>query len=152
MPKRLRGQKGFSEMMKTAGEERTKESKRARAALEDPRCTDLLLELTSWIDRRFGLMIDQSQPPEDVACRKVGDFAAQLLKERQRKVRKLARKVDKLDPQELHELRIRIKKLRYVVDFSKTYGVAQASRNIFRNSNSSKTVWASLTMCSFRVT
>lgn len=116
MPKRLRGQKGFSEMMKTAGEERTKESKRARAALEDPRCTDLLLELTSWIDRRFGLMIDQSQPPEDVACRKVGDFAAQLLKERQRKVRKLAKKVDKLDPQELHELRIRIKKLRYVVE------------------------------------
>ena len=116
MPKRLRAQKSFIELIKAAEAKQTKEHKRARDALDDPQCTDLLLELTWWVDRRFGTN-DQLAPPEKTPCKRIADFAAQLIKARDRKVRKLGKKIGKLDAAHLHELRIRIKKLRYAVEF-----------------------------------
>jgi len=117
MPKRLRAQKSFIELINSAEAKRTKEHKRARDALDDPRCTDLLLELTLWVDRHFGRTNDQSAPPQKAPCQTIADFATQLLKARRRKVRKLGKKIGKLDTAQLHELRIRIKKLRYAVEF-----------------------------------
>jgi CHAD domain-containing protein len=117
MPKQLRAQKSFIELINSAEAKRTKEHRRARDALDDLQCTDLLLELTSWVDRRFGGTDDEPAPPQKAPCQTIADFAAQLLKARRRKVRKLGKKIGKLDTAQLHELRIRIKKLRYAVEF-----------------------------------
>jgi CHAD domain-containing protein len=117
MPKQLRTQKSFVELINSAEAKRTKEHRRARDALDDLQCTDLLLELTSWVDRRFGGTDDEPAPPEKAPCQTIADFAAQLLKARHRKVRKLGKKIGKLDTAQLYELRIRIKKMRYAVEF-----------------------------------
>jgi len=114
MPQRIVFQKGFGETVKAAKVRRTTEDERARHAFKDPRCTDLLLQLTAWTDRRLDIATDRAQ---NVAGGTIDDFAAQFLVARQRKVHKLAKKIQKLDAEGLHKLRIRIKKLRYTVEF-----------------------------------
>jgi triphosphatase len=47
----------------------------------------------------------------------VAGFAAEVLSDYHAKVRKLGRRIDKLDTNDLHRLRIRVKKLRYATEF-----------------------------------
>jgi CHAD domain-containing protein len=88
------------------------------SALRSPRCLklrlgfeDLLLGLPAAVAASddADLQAAAAQPAEA--------FAAALLQKRARKVRKLGRDHDSLDAPALHELRIRIKKLRYAVEF-----------------------------------
>ena len=49
--------------------------------------------------------------------RRIGDFAQEVVRHRTKKVAKQARKLEELDAEQRHKLRIAVKKLRYATDF-----------------------------------
>ncbi len=118
MPGKLR--RSAAGLIKIAQARREEGHRKAHAALRDQHTTDVLLRLERWIDQRLA-------PPDgegaEAAPRSAahgvptGRFAGEALGARHRKVLKLGRRIDQLDPEELHGLRIRIKKLRYASEF-----------------------------------
>jgi triphosphatase len=117
MPERLVTQEDFGKTVKAAETRRATEDECARNALRDPRCNDLLLQLTAWANHSLDTATHQSNGARSAASGTIVIFAAEFLLERRRKVRKLARRLQELDENGLHKLRIRIKKLRYAVEF-----------------------------------
>ena len=103
---------------------------RAVKAVEDPRFTRLVLRLGGWIEG------GDWRAPDDEAARALlaipaRDYARALLTKRHKKVIKAGHHFRHLAPEELHALRIQIKKLRYAAGFfqslfdkkaAKTYG------------------------------
>ena len=88
----------------------------ARAAVHDPRYTALLLRLELWLDT--GAWQKTVGPDEtDPAAQPVTPFAQAILDRRAKKFKKLGKKYDRLGESDLHELRIRGKKLRYAGEF-----------------------------------
>ena len=88
----------------------------ARAALRDPRYTALMLRLELWLDT--GAWQSTVGPDEtDPAAQPVTPFAQGILDRRSKKFKKLGKKYDQLRESDLHELRIRGKKLRYAGEF-----------------------------------
>jgi CHAD domain-containing protein len=88
--------------------QRTKAFKRASRAVESPRFRRLLIDMLEWIETR--------KAPSDKEKR-IGPYAAELLDRRMKKARKQGKRLNKLSPQQRHKLRIRIKKIRYALDF-----------------------------------
>jgi inorganic triphosphatase YgiF len=82
----------------------------ARKALELPRYRVLLLDVLEWLETR-----NKSRKPE--AGAPIGAFAYDLLDRRVRKVGKQGKDLTELSPPDRHKLRIKIKKIRYAVDF-----------------------------------
>lgn len=82
----------------------------ARLAVESQRCTKLALAIGAWIED--GWRVD-----DRLAALPAGDFAAQVLERRDRKMRKAGPHLAELGVEERHRLRIRIKKLRYAGEF-----------------------------------
>jgi CHAD domain-containing protein len=60
--------------------------------------------------------------------RSVGAFAQQVLRSRAKRIAKKVGKLDKLDVQERHRLRIAVKKLRYATDFFAGLSKAKAKK------------------------
>jgi CHAD domain-containing protein len=84
--------------------------RRAQEALDSNRFRRLLIDVLEWLEmRNFRTNTEANQ--------EVGRFAAELLCRRIRKARKARRDLDKLSDDERHKLRIRIKKIRYGIDF-----------------------------------
>lgn len=73
--------------------------------------TDFLLDLMQWRDEAAALL--PSGPG-------AGEVARTLLADRWRRVNRQGSRMDHIDVPGLHELRIKIKKLRYLVDFTKS--------------------------------
>lgn len=91
----------------------------ARETLMAGRYTALMLRLSLWLDE------GRWMPPADGGkadprAKSAADFAAQILAERDRKLRKLAGKSRELREEELHEVRIRAKQMRYSAEFFRT--------------------------------
>lgn len=88
----------------------------ARRAVRDPRYTALLLRLELWLNS--GAWQKAVGPDEtDPAAQLVTPFAQDILARRAKKFKKLGKKYDRLGESDLHELRIRGKKLRYAGEF-----------------------------------
>jgi CHAD domain-containing protein len=100
MPRQLRNGQALRNLLKIAEVKRAQGHQRARVALEDPRCADLLLQLQSWIDNHFGLRPSGSDPETDPLARQVAGFA-EVLGIRHAKARRLGKKIRKLENQEL---------------------------------------------------
>ena len=83
---------------------------RARDALATPRYRRLLIDVLEWLALGHVREVEAAGMP-------IGDFAAALMRRRTRKARKEGRHLDELSPRQRHKLRIKIKKLRYAVDF-----------------------------------
>jgi triphosphatase len=111
MPGKWKKSRGMPELIKVLQAERAARHRRARTALGSRGCAELLTHLEPALDR-YAQRLGDGAKSEPIAA-----FAAEMLRSRRRKARKLGKKVRKLDPQELHKLRIRIKKLRYAADF-----------------------------------
>lgn len=81
---------------------------RARDAVGSTRYRRLLIDVIEWIEagRRHG--------DDD---RTIAAYAAEVLDRRIRKARKQGKRLNDLDPRQRHKLRIKIKKIRYAVDF-----------------------------------
>jgi CHAD domain-containing protein len=86
-----------------------------RAALDDPRYTDLLLRLElALTDGSWGAPAEAGGALLD---HPVGEFARAILDKRYKRLRKIGGKRADLPEEELHQLRIAGKKVRYVADF-----------------------------------
>jgi len=88
----------------------------ARAALSSPRYTQFILETRAWVARRGW----REQPVSEESAflfRPITELADLLLAKHFKKVRKDGKKFDSLPVEEKHQLRIDVKRLRYVVDF-----------------------------------
>ncbi|MBK1734919.1 hypothetical protein CKO15_06385 [Halorhodospira abdelmalekii] len=84
----------------------------AHAALRGERYRTLMTRLETLPDDSFW-----RAEPHDPRLQPIAPFAVKQLKGRRRKLRKLGRRSAELNDQQLHELRIRGKKLRYAVEF-----------------------------------
>ncbi len=120
LPKRLRKAREVRAVLKIAQAKRLAAHRTTHAALRDPHCKDLLRRLHAWIDSQFiygpARLRSQRWAPE-VLSQPVSGMAADVIGSYHRKARKLAQHIGRLDVKELHRLRIRIKKLRYAIEF-----------------------------------
>ena len=85
---------------------------RARATLDSPRYTALLLRCYSWLATG-----EWASPEATILDRPVGDFASAILHRRHRRLRKFGGKRANMSEAELHRLRLMAKKQRYVGEF-----------------------------------
>lgn len=87
----------------------------ARAAIRSPRMTRFVLRLALYLDERGW----QSVEGRDAQALRapIKNFATHALDKRLKKVMKLGRAIEKLDIDGRHELRKRLKKLRYTLNF-----------------------------------
>ena len=98
----------------------------ARAALSDPRYTELVLRLELLLESGGW---SPSMPPERTMLDEpVAALAAPLLQRRHRRMRKLGGKHGDLPEPDLHELRLRGKKLRYLAEFFRTLYAPKPAR------------------------
>jgi CHAD domain-containing protein len=87
----------------------------AREAVRSPRMTRFVLRLALYLDER-GWRAGKDADLEALKA-PVSAFASAALDKRLKKVTKLARDIDHLETDERHELRKRLKKLRYTLSF-----------------------------------
>jgi triphosphatase len=85
-------------------------------ALRSPRYTRALLDTAGWIEAGPWLSAGKDAPPAQPAI----DLARAQLKRRWRSVRRSLKHVRAMSPEERHEVRIAIKKLRYGSEFFST--------------------------------
>lgn len=90
---------------------------RAREALAGPRWPRFALETGAWIARRAWREQTLSAASARLFLPARG-HAAEVLERRHRRARKLGRHVAEAAPEERHQLRIRLKKLRYAAEFA----------------------------------
>jgi triphosphatase len=89
---------------------------RARAAVESPRFRDLALDTLAWIETG-DWMRNSDDATGILRERPITAVAAEQLRRRWKKILKSGRRLDTMDPQRRHRLRIRAKKLRYAAEF-----------------------------------
>jgi CHAD domain-containing protein len=96
----------------SARRERAKAYGRVRRALRSGRCARILASLV--IEPQWGghAGADGAQLQQPIR-----EFAGATLRQRHKRVRKLGKRLGKLGTAELHALRIRVKRLRYAVEF-----------------------------------
>lgn len=137
--KQIKNTKGLPSLLEAAEVERARGYERARAALGDRRYTDLLLRLEGWLElglrdgRHTSANNGEQTAVENGNARDILDmpilgFAGQTLRERHAKVQKLGSKVRKVSDEQLHDLRIRVKKLRYATEFFRDLHADKAAR------------------------
>ena len=85
----------------------------ARATLESSRYTRLLLDLGSWLVRRAW----RELAPGDALESSLEKLAPEILEPQHRKLLKLGDSLADLSPEQRHQMRIRVKKLRYAGEY-----------------------------------
>lgn len=101
--------------------------------LESRRFMDVVLQTAAWIETGAWIASDK-EGRKSTRERPARDFASAELSRRFKRIRKLAKHLRDVDDEERHELRIRIKKLRYGTEFFAslfTSGKAQKRRKTF---------------------
>ena len=120
-PKRLLSKPLSDHLNDTVEAKRAEAHEQAHDTLRDRRWTDLLLRLTHWVDAELDSprreRPQSKRQASDPLATSASEFAAIVLEDGHRKVRRLGRKVRTLEPADLHRLRIRVKKLRYATEF-----------------------------------
>ena len=100
--------RGARAIAKKFAAQRAKAFRRARRAVGSPRFRRLLIDMLEWIETR------KAPSGKDES---IGRYAAELLDRRIKKARKQGKRLNELSPAQRHKLRIRIKKIRYALDF-----------------------------------
>ena len=106
----IQPRRGVKAIEKQFAAKRAAAFKQAQEALDSSRFRRLLIDVLEWLELRNVRINDEAK-------RDVGRFAADLLYRRIRKARKVGRGLSDLSAGERHKLRIRIKKIRYGIDF-----------------------------------
>ncbi|WP_282609869.1 CYTH and CHAD domain-containing protein [Pelagibius sp. Alg239-R121] len=121
-------EKSLSHLAKVAAKMRATTSGDARTFVRSERYALLLLRLFK------GLESDAFLANEDKAVRKalkqpIPDFAVSVLTQHDRRVRKLAARLEQLEVEDIHRLRLRVKKMRYAAEFFRNlFTVKKAKR------------------------
>ncbi len=92
------------------------EYRRVRMVLKSQRYTRLLLRLGRWIERR-GWREGADTSAARVGSGNIALHAAKMLAKRHKRLRNAGRKIERLPAEDLHRLRIHVKKQRYAVEF-----------------------------------
>ncbi|MDE5445469.1 CHAD domain-containing protein [Bradyrhizobium sp. CSA207] len=100
--------RGFRAIRKKFSAQRMAAFRRARDAIDSARYRRLLIDATEWIE---------SERPRGADDQTIAVYAAAVLDQRIKKARKQGKLLRDLDPGQRHKLRIRIKKIRYAIDF-----------------------------------
>jgi len=132
MPDELRTGPGMRELTEAAEASRVTHHRRVRATLASRRCTELLSQVGPAIGR-YTWQPAHSSATDESAAKAITKFGAEVMRSRHRKVRKLGEQIRDLGSEELHELRIRIKRLRYAAEFFQDIaqiGTAKAPRRL----------------------
>jgi triphosphatase len=104
---------GLAELRMAAEAEKQTGYAEARRAMGSPRYSALLARMRRWLsEKRWRQGSDRRRKSLDT-----GKLAGRLLAKRYKAVLKLGRDFEKLSPQERHQLRIALKKLRYTAEF-----------------------------------
>ena len=101
--------RGGKAIARQFAEKRTEALGQAKRAVDSSRCRALLVDVLEWIETQRGRT--------DAANSELGEFAAKLLDRRIRKAQKDAGKLQEMTAPERHKFRIRMKKIRYAVEF-----------------------------------
>ncbi len=116
MRKQHRNEPGLVSISKMFTRRRLKCYRRAQAAVQSARFRTLVLDTTEWIEAgpwstsEDALRRARRELPIEI-------FAADQLSHRCKRIRRRGRRMDNLDPEQLHRLRIQVKKARYATDF-----------------------------------
>lgn len=113
-----RPRRGFRAIEKQFSARRRTAFQKARNTLATSRYRRLLIDVVEWLALRSGRNTQAADTP-------ISDFAAALMQRHTRKVRKEGRHLNELSPRERHKLRIKVKKIRYALDF---FGVLYSSK------------------------
>jgi triphosphatase len=107
---------GLISISRMFARERLKSYRRAREAVESARFRALVLDTTEWIET--GPWSTSDDPL--MAARRampIETLAAEQLSRRRKKIRRRGAEIGELSPEQLHQLRIQIKKTRYATEF-----------------------------------
>jgi len=114
--KRQSDEPGFASISRMFARQRLLGYQRAREAVESERFRALTLDVTEWIET--GPWSTSDDPLfEARRAVPVEVLAADQLSRRRKKIRKRGAKIAALEPEQLHKLRIQIKKTRYATEF-----------------------------------
>lgn len=92
----------------------------ALAAATSGRYRLMLIDTVAWVEAG-----DWTRGEREIRETPIGEFAAALLKKRAKRIRKDGAKLETLDPETRHEVRIEVKKLRYAVEFFESVFVGE---------------------------
>ena len=113
---RFHDQEGLAELGKRLHETRGKAYDRALKALESPRYLTLTLDLAAWLDSGAG-----RDPHAPLHAARAGApviaYAEKSLDRLHRQIKRRGKDLKALSPELRHKLRIRIKRLRYALEF-----------------------------------
>lgn len=113
---RFHDQEGLAELGKRMHAVRGKAYDRAMKALDSPRYLVLTLDLTAWLDS--GAWRDPAGPLYAArAGAPICALAEAALDRLRRQIKRRGRKLERLNPELRHKLRIRVKRLRYALEF-----------------------------------
>jgi CHAD domain-containing protein len=107
---------GFASVARIFARERLEGYRQARAAVQSPRFRALIADTTAWIEAGPWSKSADAQ----IAARRdapIETLAGEQLSRRRKKIRRRGRDMASLNPEELHALRIQVKKLRYATEF-----------------------------------
>ncbi|MCP3477399.1 CHAD domain-containing protein [Bradyrhizobium sp. CCGUVB1N3] len=107
---------GFDALERAAEQHRTDSYDKARLALTDRRASYFVIGLGGWIEAR-GWRGDVAAEQLAQLAEPAMNFARRILSTQHAKVLKRGRRFKSLTAEELHRLRLAVKKLRYVADF-----------------------------------
>jgi inorganic triphosphatase YgiF len=112
----LHDQTGMSGLGERLLKARTKAYDRVIKTLAEPRHLNLLLDMAAWIEcGRWADPTDARYGP--LGDRPIEQMAGEGLDKLRRQVRRRGKKLEGLDPERRHKLRIRAKRLRYALEF-----------------------------------
>jgi triphosphatase len=126
-------QRGVRAIEKHFARRRSEALQKARLALDTPRYRRMLIEILEWLEIRGVTDNGGEKKP-------IGGFVARVIRRRVHKVKKQGRELDKLAPHARHRLRIKIKKLRYAVEFFESLYPSSAQAELKRLSNRLKKI------------
>ena len=107
---------GFISISKMFARKRLKSHRQAQEAVQSARFRTLVLDTAEWVEA--GLWC-KSEDPQIRARRDmpIEVYAAEQLSQREKKIRRRGAKIGDLSPEQLHRLRIQVKKARYAAEF-----------------------------------
>jgi triphosphatase len=120
---------GFTSISNMFTRKRLKSYRHAQEAVRSARFRSLVLDTTEWVEAGPWTVSDD---PLKRAYREmpIDAYAAEQLSHRRKQIRRRGRRIGELNAEQLHRLRIQVKKARYAVNFfSSVYGGKKSAKH-----------------------